>query len=94
MYKRINAPVGELGLASLTVSTKALESDSAGDSTYTQLENKLLSITQERNALASQMITLLQGAEFNGQVIDKSQAQQLIDQGEALIDQVNALAWP
>jgi hypothetical protein len=94
MYKRINAPVGELGLASLTVSTKALESDSPGDSTYTDLENKLISITSERNALASQMIALLQGAEFNGQVIDKPQAQQLIAQGQALIDQVNALAGP
>jgi hypothetical protein len=95
MYKRINAPVGELGLASLTASTKALESgNAADDSTYTQLENKLLSITGERNALASQMIALLQGAEFNGQPIDKSQARQLIDQGQALIDQVNALAGP
>ena len=95
MYKRINAPVGELGLASLTASTKALESrNAADDSTYTQLENKLLSITGERNALASQMIALLQGAEFNGQVIDKPQARQLIAQGQALIDQVNALAGP
>ena len=40
------------------------------------------------------MIALLQGAGFNGQPIDKSQARQLIDQGQALIDQVNALAGP
>ncbi len=95
MYKRINAPVGELGLASLKVSTKALESGNAtDDSTYTDLENKLSSITSVRDALASQMIALLEGAEFNGQAIDKSQAQQLIAQGQALIDQVNALAGP
>jgi hypothetical protein len=95
MYKRINAPVGELGLASLEASTKALESGNASDdSTYTDLENKLTSITSERDALASQMIALLEGAEFNGQVIDKPQAQQLIAQGQALIDQVNALAGP
>jgi hypothetical protein len=92
MYKRINATVGELGLASLKVSTTALESNAAGDSTYTNLENQLSSITSERNALASQMIALLEGAEFNGQVIDKSQATKLIAQGQALLDQVNALA--
>ena len=85
----------ELGLASLEASTKALESGNASDdSTYTDLENKLTSITSERDALASQMIALLEGAEFNGQVIDKPQAQQLIAQGQALIDQVNALAGP
>jgi hypothetical protein len=94
MYKRINATVGELGLASLKVSTTALESSAAGDSTYNQLENQLISITNQRNALASQMITLLEGAEFNGQVINKPQAQQLIAQGQALLDQVNALAGP
>ena len=95
MYKRINAPVGELGLASLNVSTKALESGNAtGDSTYTDLEGMLSSITSQRDALASQMIALLEGAEFNGQEINKSQAQHLIAQGQALIDQVNALAGP
>ena len=40
------------------------------------------------------MITLLEGAEFNGQPINGSQARQLIAQGQALIDQVNALAGP
>ena len=95
MYKRINAPVGELGLASLEASTKALESGNAtDDSTYTNLENKLSSITNERDALASQMIALLEGAEFNGQAINGSQAQQLIAQGQALLDEVNALAGP
>lgn len=95
MYKRINAPVGELGLASLEASTKALESGNATDDrTYTDLENKLSSITSERDALASQMIALLEGAEFNGQTINGSQAKQLIAQGQALIDQVNALAGP
>jgi hypothetical protein len=95
MYKRINATVAELGLASLKVSTKALESGSAtDDSTYTDLENQLSSLTSERDALASQMIALLEGAEFNGQPINGSQAQQLIAQGQALLDQINALAGP
>jgi hypothetical protein len=94
MYKRLDAAVGELGLASLKVSTTALESNAAGDSTYTQLENQLTSVTSQRDALASQMITLLERAEFNGQVINKRRAQQLIAQGKALLNRVKALAGP
>jgi hypothetical protein len=62
MYKRLDATVGELRLASLKVSTTALESTAAGDSTYTKLENQSISITSRRDALASQMVALLEGA--------------------------------
>src|SRR5262249_8559127 len=52
VYKQINAPVGQLALASLRISTKALESGSTDDdSTYTKLENNLISITNQRNGL-------------------------------------------
>lgn len=85
-YKQINAPVGPLGLSSLGVSTMALESGSpSDDSTYTNLENQLISITSQRNALAAQMIALLEGAEFDGQRIDKKLANQLIAQAQALL---------
>ena len=66
IYKQINAPVGELGLTTLQISTTALESSSPNDSTYTQLENQLLNITQVRNAIAGQIITILEQAEFGG----------------------------
>src|SRR5207249_2404082 len=39
VYKQIDAAVGKLGLASLRISTKALESNDPNDSTYTTLEN-------------------------------------------------------
>jgi hypothetical protein len=95
MYKQINAPVGQLGLASLAASTKALVSGSAADdSTYVNLENQLSAISSQRDALAGQMIALLEGAEFNGQNIDNGQAKSLIAQGQALLDQVNSLAAP
>jgi hypothetical protein len=58
---KINAPVGELGLASLRISTKALAGD---DSKYTNLENKLSVIVSSRDILADQMSQLLEGAEF------------------------------
>ncbi len=66
IYKQINAPVGELGLTTLQISTQALESSSTNDATYTQLENQLISITQVRNALAGQIISILEAAEFGG----------------------------
>lgn len=62
--KQIDAPVGELGLTTLAISTRALESSSPNDQTYTSLENELLTITQTRNALASQILSLLETAEF------------------------------
>lgn len=91
IYKQINAPVGALGLASLKISTNALESGSASDdSAYTKLENQLISLTNQRNAVASQMAKLLEAAAFSGQSIDEQQAKQLIDQGNALLNQVGA----
>lgn len=92
VYKQINAPVGQLGLDSLQVSTTAIESNVAGDTTYTSLENQLISITSQRDSLASQMISVLAGAEFSNQPVDATQAQLLIDQGNALLQQVRNLA--
>jgi hypothetical protein len=92
VYKQINAPVGQLGLDSLQVSTTAIKSNVAGDTTYTNLENQLTSITTQRDALASQMIAMLGSAEFNNSPVDATQAQQLIDQGNALLQQVRNLA--
>jgi hypothetical protein len=92
LYKQINAPVGRLSLDSLDISTQALESNASGDSTYLHLENQLATITNQRNALATRMIALLENAAFNHQSINKTQAKQLIKQAQALLDQVHSLA--
>jgi hypothetical protein len=92
VYKQINAPIGNLSLETLKISTTALESSTAGDATYTQLENQLSAINVQRNALAGQMIGLLEGAEFNGQVFSDGQASSLISQGNALLQMVTNLA--
>jgi hypothetical protein len=91
IYKQIDACVGQLGLATLAVSTRALESNATGDSTYTDLENQLISVTSQRDALAAQMIALLEGTEFNNQTLSNAQVQPLIAQGQALLNQVNSL---
>jgi hypothetical protein len=89
MYKQLDACVGQFGLKTLDISTRALESNSSLDATYNQLENKLISFGNQRDALASQMITLLENAEFNNQPFSDSLAQSLISQGQMLLNNVN-----
>lgn len=91
MYKQLNAPFGEFGMAILRASTKALASNDAGDATYSSIEGQIQSLTAQRDALAAQMNALLDGAEFNGQPIGSALAQSLIAQGQALLSQANAL---
>ena len=86
VYKQINAPVGELGVATLKQSTTALE---GSDATYTQIENRLIALTRQRNAIASQMIAMLNAAAFEGIPINEDQADDLIQQGEDLLAQMN-----
>jgi hypothetical protein len=92
MYKQIEATVGDFGLTTLSASTRGIESGSAtDDSGYTNMESQLSSLTDERDALAAQMISALEGAEFNGAPITEAQAQALVAQGQALLDAAHAL---
>ncbi len=90
IYKQINAPVGKLGLATLKISTQALASNSANDSTYVQLENRLQMITNQRNAIASQIIALLESVEFGHHDHDAT-VQHFALQNTTLLDQASAL---
>ena len=91
VLKQIDAPVGDLGLTTLRVSTRALESNAANDSTYTRLEKRLAVVTSVRNALANKMLELLEDAAFNHQKMNAERAEQLIEQGNALLEQVHEL---
>ena len=91
-YKQLDAAVGQLGLNSLIISTHALESSSAGDATYNTLENDLASFTAQRDTIAAQMNALLEGVAFQGHPINEQQAKGLIEQGQALLNAVSALA--
>jgi hypothetical protein len=93
IYKQLNASFGEFAMDTLKASTKALASgDPQDDTTYTSIEGQIQSLTSQRDALVAQMIGLLEGAEFNNQVFTDAQAQSLIAQGEALLNQAKALA--
>lgn len=88
-YKRINAPVAELGLASLKISTTALAGD---DPTYISLENRLQTISGLRDALAAQMLDALGSAEFQGKPISPAQKLVLVTLANNLVNNVNKLA--
>ncbi len=95
-YKQINAPVASFALATLSISTTALESGSStNDTVYNQLENQLINMTIARNAIAAQMIATLEAAEFGGSSIHATAAAQpanLVAQANALLAQAKSLA--
>jgi hypothetical protein len=92
VYKQLNAPVGQLGLDTLKVSTAALISKNS--STYTDLEDQLQSWNDIRNGLAEQMRDMLETSVFEGKPIDPAQAESLIDQGQDLLNEVHFVANP
>lgn len=92
-YKQIMAPVGQLGLATLQISTVALESgSSSNDSTYTTLESALASLTASRNAVAAQIIAALESAEFGGgNAFNAGHIQSLINQANSVLSRAKSL---
>ena len=95
MYDQINAPTGQFGISTLTISTHALASNTPGDATYTSLEAQLSSMATQRNAIASQMNAILQSAAVgNGHHFDNGQANSLIAQGQSLLNQAKRAGRP
>jgi hypothetical protein len=93
VYKQLNAPFGSFGMDTLTASTRAVKSGSAGDdSTYTTIENQIASLTASRDALASQIRAALDGAAFGAARIDEQQAKGWIAAADGLLAQAAALA--
>ncbi|MDX6513636.1 MAG: hypothetical protein QOE36_3140 [Gaiellaceae bacterium] len=93
IYKQVNAPFGQFAKDTLVASTHAVASGStADDSRYTTLSNRLISLTADRDALAAQMRSALNGAAFGGQALNEQQAKSLIARGRALLDAASALA--
>jgi triacylglycerol esterase/lipase EstA (alpha/beta hydrolase family) len=92
MYKRINAPVGELGLASLQASTIALKSNATNDAIYTQRIADLTALTASRDALVARIVPVLVGAAENNQPLEDAQVQSLIQEAQALLDRAKELS--
>jgi hypothetical protein len=92
-YKDINAPFGQLGMDTLTISTTAVTSgDSNDDSVYTSLEGKLSNWKQTRDAIAANMKQMLEDTAFNNTALNNAQAEALIVQASALLRDVHKCA--
>jgi hypothetical protein len=89
--KQIDAPFGALGMQTLQLSTKALASNAGSDATYTEIEADITDLTVQRDALAMQMQTALDNAEFFNTTISAKDAAHLIAQANALIQQATDL---
>jgi hypothetical protein len=94
VYTQLEAPVGAFGLDTLRASTHALASHSAGDATYTKIENALQRLGDERDAVGGRMRALLLGAAFHGQALNVAKARSLIRRGGRLLGQAAVLAAP
>jgi hypothetical protein len=88
-YKRINAPTGDVGLAVIRASTKAL----AGDfGTYNSLEARIGALASRRDSLSAKMAELLNAVEFQGHVLGKSEAFHLIVEADNIAGYAMRLA--
>jgi hypothetical protein len=93
LYKQINAPFGELAANAIRISTHALGSgDAVSDSLYIHLSDKLTAWTARRNSIAGEMKAMLDGAAFNDRVFDEPRGRQLVEQAQALLDEVQDCA--
>jgi hypothetical protein len=91
VYKQLNAPFGSFAMNTLTASTRAIKSNSAGDATYTSIESSIASLTSQRDALVAQIRAALDGAAFRGTQIKEKDAKDWIKQANALLASAAAL---
>jgi len=63
-------------------STQALQGD---DNTYATIENQLIALNAQRDAIAGQIIAILNGAAFEGKSINEDRARDLIQQAQSLL---------
>ncbi|SHJ57063.1 hypothetical protein SAMN05444159_0943 [Bradyrhizobium lablabi] len=87
-YKQLNAPLGQLGRASLVWSNRSV---TGTDKTYARYLKRIDEITEERNELAGQIKTVLNNAEFHNQPVDE-ESEELGRRAKELIEQVKELA--
>jgi hypothetical protein len=89
-YKQLNSSVGEFGGYTLIASTRAVESDTPGDATFSTINAKLLALEKQRDALAGQIKDELNAAEFYSVPVRDAAPQVVACQ--AVIGQARALA--
>ena len=89
VYKQLNAPLGELGRASMVYANRSITDV---DTAYARYLSKISDITNQRNSLASDIKTVLDAAAFGNRAVDERAEDGLGHRARALIDQVKDLA--
>ena len=80
-YKQLNSSVGDFGAATLVASTNAIESTSAGDSTFSTVDGQLRSLEVARDNLAGLIKGELEAAAFGDKPVPGAGLQTLACQG-------------
>jgi len=91
-YTQLEAPVGAFAMLTLRASTRALNSQSAGDQVYSKTEAALAQLGTERDAIAGKIRSLLLGAAFNGMPVTKGEALPLLHAAVQLFEKALELA--
>jgi hypothetical protein len=89
VYKQLNAPLGELGRASLVYANRSVTDT---DKVYARYLDKISDITNERNKLANDIKAVLDAAAFHNQSVDGDSEDDLGRRARNLIDRVKDLA--
>jgi hypothetical protein len=92
VYEQVNAPFGQFAMDALTASTRAIRS--SDESVYNGIETSIENLTNQRDALASQIKAAFDAAAFNEQALNEQQAKNWINQAQSLLNQAAALAGP
>jgi lactam utilization protein B len=90
VYKQVMASFGQFSHDTLVASTRALAATDAN--TYTTIENQIMSLTNQRNSLASEIRSVLYNAAFNNQAASEQQLESLIARATRLLARSGALA--
>jgi len=90
-YKQLMASFGSFSMDTLKASTRGLASNSAGDQTYTDTENAIASLTNQRNALAAEIRNGFNQAEFDGVDLSENQIKDWTRAANDLLAQAAAL---
>lgn len=89
VYKQLNAPLGQLGRASLVYANRSVTDV---DKVYAHYLSNISDITNQRNSLAGDIKTVLDAAAFGNQPVDEGSENGLGHRARALIDRVKGLA--
>jgi len=92
IYEQLNAPFGQFSMDTLTASTRAIRS--SDESVYNAIEGSIEGLTGQRDALAFQIKSALDGAAFDGQQIKEADAKDWIARAQSLLNQAAALGAP